>query len=82
MDALVTIEPLGLSVKTHVLAVMLSPLSASPLPESPSIICPATAIIAPVNSARFWYRPRTLRSSNLRHRHPKLPLCLPRVRTR
>ena len=54
MDALVMMELLGLSVKAHVFAVMLSPLSASPLPESPSKICPATAIIAPVNSARFW----------------------------
>ena len=53
IDALVTMEPLGLSVKAHVFAVTLSPLSAKLLPEKPSKICPATAIIAPMNSARF-----------------------------
>ena len=54
IDALVTIEPLGLSVNAHVLAVTLSPLNSRFLPEKPSRTCPTTAIIAPMNSARFW----------------------------
>jgi hypothetical protein len=66
IDALVIFEPLGLSVMAHVSAVTLSPRSAIFLPDHPSITCPITAIIAPINSDKFWFEESTPNSKNLR----------------
>jgi hypothetical protein len=52
--ALVTMLPLGRSVRAHVRAVMLSPRRAKVRPLFPRMTCPTTAMIAPRNSHRFW----------------------------
>jgi hypothetical protein len=74
IEALVTMDPLTLSVIDHVRAVTLSPRRAklrrcSGRPR-PRVTCPITARIAPMNSDRFWYdesvpKPRNVKSTAL-----------------
>jgi hypothetical protein len=52
--ALVTMLPLGRSVRADVRAVMLSPRRAKVRPLFPRMTCTMTAMIAPRNSHGFW----------------------------